>query len=91
MRVGKFISEYGIIIKLIREDTNDEFKRLARILCHCIFSFYWVADNLSLLAAFDIVEFPEYQMHQTAMTVKFIGLCVAAFLNLRSWLRLHHA
>jgi len=30
-------------------------------------------------------------MTQTAMTVKFIALGIAALLNLRSWVRLHHA
>jgi hypothetical protein len=25
------------------------------------------------------------------MSIKFVGLCFAAFLNLRSWFRLHHA
>lgn len=34
---------------------------------------------------------PEYQIQQSAMTIKFVGLCIAAFLNLRSWFRLHHA
>ena len=43
------------------------------------------------MATFDILDIKEYQIHQTAMTVKFIGLCIAAFLNLRSWFRLHHA
>jgi hypothetical protein len=53
--MGKFISEYYTIIKLIREDTRDEFGRLVRILCHCIFSFYWVADNIAVLASFDLL------------------------------------
>ena len=91
MRLGKFITEYHSIIKLIREDTKDEFGRLVRILCNCIYSFYWVADNIALLASFDLLEIPEYQIHQSAMTIKFVALCIAAFLNLRSWFRLHHA
>lgn len=91
MRMGKFISEYHTIIKLIREEAKDEFGRLVRILCHCMFSFYWVADNMTLLASYDWLTMPEYQIQQSAMTIKFIGLCIAAFLNLRSWFRLHHA
>jgi hypothetical protein len=91
MRLGKFITEYHSIIKLMREETKDEFGRLARILCNCIYSFYWITDNITLLASFDLLDIPEYQMYQTSMTIKFMGLCVAAVLNLRSWFRLHHA
>ena len=32
----------------------------------------------------------EYEFTQTAMTVKFIGMSIAALFNLRTWLRLHH-
>ena len=91
MRMGKFITEYYSVIQLIKKEVKDEFERLLKILCHCIFSFYWVADNIAVLASFDLLEIPEYQIHQSAMTIKFIGLCFAAFLNLRSWFRLHHA
>lgn len=44
-----------------------------------------------MLASFDLLDVPEYQINQSAMTVKFFALCFGAFLNLRSWFRLHHA
>ena len=60
-------------------------------MCHTLFSFYWVADNAHLLSSFDLLQVPEYQLYQSAMTLKFMALSAAAFLNLRSWFRLHHA
>jgi hypothetical protein len=90
MRLGKFMIEYQQALTLINADTKDEFGRLISIVLHAIFSFYWALDNLSLLAASGLINMAEYEFTQSAMTVKFIGMSIAAFFNLRTWLRLHH-
>ena len=90
MRLGKFMVEYQQALALINREDNDEFGRLINIILHAIFSFYWALDNLSLLAGFGLIKMAEYEFTQTAMTVKFIGMSIAAFFNLRTWLRLHH-
>jgi hypothetical protein len=63
---------------------------LVKIILHAIFSFYWALDNLSLLAVFGLINMAEYEFTQTALTVKVIGMSIAAFFNLRTWLRLHY-
>lgn len=82
--------EYQQALTLICQDTKDEFGRLVNIILHAIFSFYWVLDNLSLLAVFGLINMAEYEFTQSAMTVKFIGMIIASLFNLRTWLRLHH-
>ena len=90
MRLAKFIQEFSRIIKLIREPSKDEYRRLVQIIINTFFSFYWVLDNLCLLSAFNIIEAPEFELNQTAMTIKVIALTIAAILNLRNWIKLHH-
>lgn len=90
MRLGKFMIEYQQAVALINRDTRDEFGRLVSIVLHAIFSFYWALDNLSLAALFGLVNTADYEFSQSAMTVKCLGLGIAAFFNLRTWLRLHH-
>lgn len=82
--------EYQQAATLIHRETRDEFGRLISIILHAIFSFYWALDNLSLAALYGLVNAPEHEFSQSAMTVKFIGMTIAAFFNLRTWLRLHH-
>lgn len=90
MRLGKFMIEYQQALSLINQDSKDEFGRLVNIILRAIFSFYWVLDNLSLLAVFGLINMAEYEFTQSAMTIKFIGMAIAALFNLRTWLRLHH-
>jgi hypothetical protein len=90
MRLGKFMIEYQQALALISRDTRDEFGRLVSIVLHAIFSFYWALDNLSLAAVYGLINTPDYEFSQSAMTVKFIGMSIAAFFNLRTWLRLHY-
>lgn len=90
MRLGKFVLEYYEAVELIHRDTKDEFGRLVSIILHAIFSFYWALDNISLAASFGIVNVPEFEVSQSAMTIKFFGMVLAAILNLRTWIRLHH-
>ncbi|MCB0369052.1 MAG: hypothetical protein KDD45_06250 [Bdellovibrionales bacterium] len=85
MRLGKFIIEYQQALKLINEDSKDEFGRLVSIVLHAIFSFYWALDNLSLMAVFGMINMAEYEFSQSAMTVKLVGMSLAAFFNLRTW------
>lgn len=75
---------------VMRQDGRDEFGRLVTIILHAIFSFYWAIDNISLGAAYGAINIPEYEFTQTAVTVKFVGMTIAALFNLRTWLRLHH-
>lgn len=90
MRLGKFVIEYHEVLEIINRPTNDEFGRLVSIIIHAIFSFYWALDNLSLVASFGIINAPEFEVSQSAMTVKFVGMVLAALYNLRTWMRLHH-
>jgi predicted outer membrane lipoprotein len=90
MRLGKFIIEYHEALELIHRDSKDEFGRLVSIILHAIFSFYWALDNVSLAASFGIINIPEFEVSQSAMTIKFFGMALAAFFNLRTWIRLHH-
>lgn len=90
MRIGKFLIQYQEAVQLIKKDSKDEFGRLVSIILHAIFSFYWAIDNISLAAAYGVINIPQYEFTQTGMTVKFIGMAIAAFFNLRTWLRLHY-
>lgn len=90
MRLGKFVIEYHEVIQLIHRQTRDEFGRFVSIVLHAIFSFYWALDNISLAASFGLINTPAFEVSQSAMTVKFFGMAIAALLNLRTWLRLHH-
>ena len=62
----------------------------SKLILHAIFSFYWALDNLSLAASFGLIYIPEYKVSQTAMTIKFVGMTMAAIFNIRSWIRLHY-
>ena len=90
MRLAKFIQEFSRIVKMIKQPTKDQYRRLIQIIIHTFFSFYWVFDNLCLLSAFNIIKAPEFELSQTGMTIKVIALSGAALLNLRNWLKLHH-
>jgi hypothetical protein len=90
MRLGKFVIEYYEALELINKETTDEFGRLISIILHAIFSFYWALDNISLAASFGIINIPEFEVSQSAMTIKFFGMALAAFYNLRTWMRLHY-
>lgn len=58
MRLGKFVLEYQEAVKLITQDSRDEFGRLVSIILHAFFSFYWALDNLSLAAAYGVLNIP---------------------------------
>jgi len=90
MRLGKFILEYQEVIQLIHKSTRDEFGRFVNIILRAIFSFYWALDNLALVSSYGLINIPSFEISQTAMTIKFFGMTIAALLNLRTWLRLHH-
>lgn len=90
MRLGKSVIEYREVLQLIRCDASDEFGRLVRIILHGIFSVYWALDNLSLVASFGLINIPEFEISQSAMTIKFVGMSLATLFNLRTWVRLHY-
>ena len=90
MRLGKSLIEYEEVLTLIQKEAKDEFGRLVRIILHGIFSVYWALDNLALMASFGLINIPEFEISQSAMTIKFFGMSLAALFNIRTWLRLHY-
>ncbi len=60
------------------------------LVTHSFYAFYWLLDNLGLMASFNLINVSNYQLEITANKVKFLGLGIACLANLRKWVRLHH-